>query len=77
MNSSNVDNIKAELMARIEKEMEASGISQGEIARRTGMQRTNVNHIMRRKNIVSIEMLVRIAEAIGLKVEIKIKKLKD
>jgi len=77
MGSKTVEQIKTELLDRIETEMEAFGISQGEIARRTDILRTNVNHIMRRKNTASIEMLVKIAESIGLKVELKIRKLKD
>lgn len=77
MSSDKVDQIKADLLKRIEQEMESSGISQGEIARRTGILRTNINHIMRRKNSPSIELLVKIAESIGLNVELRIKRIKD
>jgi len=77
MTSQTIDRIKADLMERIEKEMEQAGISQGEVARRTGLIRTNVNLLMNKKLPASIEMLVRIAEAVGLTVELKIKRMKD
>lgn len=69
--------IKAALVEKIKEEMERASISQGEIARRTGLLRTNVNLLMNKKNPASIEMLVRIAEAVGLKVEMKIRRIKD
>lgn len=48
----------------------------GEIARRIGSLRHNINKIMRRKNAVSLDFLVKMAESIGLEVEMKIKQLK-
>jgi predicted XRE-type DNA-binding protein len=77
MKQMTVEQIKTELLERIENEMLTAGISQGEVARRTGILRTNVNHIIRRSHATSIETLVEIAESIGLKVELRIKKLKD
>lgn len=77
MTSETTVQIKAALVERIKEEMERASISQGEIARRTGLLRTNVNLLMNKKNPASIEMLVRIAEAVGLKVEMKIRRIKD
>ncbi len=77
MTSQTIERIKSDLMERIEKEMERAGVSQGEVARRTGLLRTNVNLLMNKKLPASIEMLVRIAEAVGLTVELKIKRMKD
>lgn len=66
--------IREELLMAIEKAMEKDQISQGEVARRIGALRNNINKIMRRKSIVSLDFLVKMAESIGLEVEMKIRK---
>lgn len=66
--------LKQELLEAIEKFMEQEKISQGEIARRIGAQRYNVNKVMRGKFPVTLDFLLKMAESIGLDVELKIKK---
>ena len=68
--------LKKELLDAIEKSMEKEGISQGEIARRIGAQRYNVNKVMRGKFTVTVDFLLKMAESIGLEVEMKVKKPK-
>ena len=61
----------------IESTMEKEDISQGEVARRIGAQRYNVNKIMRRKFPVSLDFLIKMAESIGLDVELKVRKARE
>ncbi|MBX3033540.1 MAG: XRE family transcriptional regulator [Bdellovibrionaceae bacterium] len=68
--------LKAELLESIEKLMEHEGISQGEVARRIGAQRYNINKVMRRKFPVTLDFLLKMAESIGLEVEMKVRKSK-
>ena len=75
--SPKVVKLREELLMIIESAMEKEKISQGEIARRIGAQRYNINKIMRRKFPVSIDFLVKMTESIGLDVELKVKKVKD
>jgi len=65
------DQIREKLFQTVEETMEQKGISQGEVARRIGAERPNINKVMRRKNSVSIDFLLKIAESIGLEVELK------
>lgn len=76
-NSETVDRLKEELFSAIERTMEKEGISQGEIARRLGAQRTNINMAMRRKFAVTLDFLVKMANAVGLEVEMKTRKTKE
>lgn len=71
------DRLKKELFAAIEAAMEKDGISQGEVARRIGAQRYNVNKLMRGKTVASLDFLLKIAESIGLDVELRIKRIKN
>jgi predicted XRE-type DNA-binding protein len=68
--------LRQELLTAIEAAMEKDGISQGEIARRIGAQRYNVNKVMRRKLPVTVDFLLKMSESIGLDVEMKIRKPK-
>lgn len=68
--------LKEELLVALEKEMANKNISQGEVARRIGALRRNINQIMGRKKNVTLDFLVKMAESIGLNVEMRIKKLK-
>jgi len=75
-----VDNseIKNKILVAIEKEMERKELSQGEVARMIGLDRRNVNKILRgTERGVSIDQLVRIANGIGLDVDVIIKRSKD
>lgn len=70
--------IKNKILVAIEKEMERKELSQGEVARMIGLDRRNVNKILRgTERGVSIDQLVRIANGIGLDVDVIIKRSKD
>lgn len=70
--------IKDKLTTAILKEMEKKELSQGEVARMIGLDRRNVNKILRgTERGVSIDQLVRIANGIGLDVDVIIKRSKD
>ena len=74
----NAQLIKSKILASIEKEMERKNLSQGEVARMIGLDRRNVNKILRgTERGVSIDQLVRIANGIGLDVDVIIKRSKD
>jgi predicted XRE-type DNA-binding protein len=68
------ERIKYELMVAIERTMKKDEISQGEVARRIGALRYNVNKVMRGKVPVSVDLLLKMAESIGLDVELKFRK---
>ena len=65
------DRIRTKLFNQVQKTMEEEGISQGEVARRIGAERPNINKVMRGKSAVSIDFLLKMAESIGLDVELK------
>ncbi|MCB9061368.1 MAG: XRE family transcriptional regulator [Halobacteriovoraceae bacterium] len=70
--------LKEKLTLAILKEMEKQNLSQGEVARMIGLDRRNVNKILRgTERGVSIDQLVRIANGIGLDVDVIIKRSKD
>ena len=48
------------------------GITQQEIADRTGIKRTNVARIESGKNAPTIEVLVKLAAALGMELEIRL-----
>ncbi|MGE3263245.1 MAG: XRE family transcriptional regulator [Bacteriovoracia bacterium] len=68
------DRLKEQLLTSIEKTMEDANISQGEVARRIGALRRNVNQIMGRKKNASLDYILKMAESIGLDVEMRVKK---
>jgi predicted XRE-type DNA-binding protein len=68
------ERLKEELLTVIEKEMTAKAISQGEVARRIGALRRNVNQILGRKKNASLDYILTMAESIGLDVEMRVKK---
>ncbi|MBX2994088.1 MAG: XRE family transcriptional regulator [Bdellovibrionaceae bacterium] len=68
------DRLKEQLLTSIEKTMEEADISQGEVARRVGVLRRNVNQIMGRKKNASLDYILKMAESIGLDVEMRVKK---
>lgn len=71
------EKIKDDLFTAIEKAMGTENISQAEVARRMGILRYNVNKVMRGKVPVSVDFLLKLAESIGLDVELKVRKIKD
>ena len=68
------ERIKEDLYFLVEKTMEKDGITQAEVARRIGAQRYNINKVMRRRESVSIEFLLKIAECLGLDLELRTKR---
>lgn len=74
MSDTQVPQLKEKLTLAILKDMEKKGLSQGEVARMIGLDRRNVNKILRgTERGVSIDQLVRIANGIGLNIELIIK----
>lgn len=71
------EKLKEQLFSVVEKTMEKDGLTQAEVARRIGARRNNINKVMRRKDAVSLDFLLKIAESIGLDVEMKIKRIKN
>jgi len=72
-----VPELKGRLIEAIEKKMEKEGLSQGEVGRIIGMDRKNVNKTLRgTERGVSINQLIRIANGIGLNIEMIIKNKK-
>lgn len=71
-----VHRLKEELFSIIEKTMEKEGVSQAEIARRIGAQRYNINKVMRGKFPVTLDFLVKMAESLGLEVNLKATKIR-
>ena len=70
LSDTQVPKLKQQLLAQILKEMKISGISQGEIGRRLDLQRTNVNMALKMKTKPKLDQLVRIANCIGLRIEL-------
>jgi transcriptional regulator with XRE-family HTH domain len=68
------ERLKKELFSIVEKTMEKDGITQAEVARRIGARRYNINKVMRGKLVVSVDFLLKIAESLGLDVEMKVRK---
>lgn len=68
------EKLKEQLLLTIEKSMKTADISQGEVARRIGALRRNVNQILGRKKNASLDYILKMAESIGLEVEMKVKK---
>lgn len=75
-NTELAERLKTELLQAIENQMERKEISQGEVARRIGAFRSNVNQVLRGKANASLDFLVKIAESVELEVEMKFKNLK-
>ena len=72
-----VPRLKEQIIEKILAEMEKQGLSQGEVGRLIGMDRKNVNKTLRgTERGVSLNQLIRIANGIGLKVEMIIKRKK-
>jgi predicted XRE-type DNA-binding protein len=78
LSETQVPNIKEKIIAAILKEMAKKSLSQGEVARMIGLDRRNVNKILRgTAGVVSIDQFVRIANGIGLDVDVIIKRSKE
>ena len=67
--------MKRKILARIEKEMDAKGISQAEVGRRTDISRNHINAYFRARNLsLSFDRIFQIAEAVGLEIDIVVRK---
>ncbi len=72
-----VADLKEILKKAICDEMEANELTQGDVARTIGLDRRNVNKILRgTERGVSIDQFIRIANGIGLQVNMVIKRKK-
>ena len=72
-----VPELKEKLVNKILAEMDKQELSQGDVGRLIGMDRKNVNKTLRgTERGVSLNQLIRIANGIGLKVEMIIKRSK-
>lgn len=70
------ERIKDQLLQSVKAEMMAKDISQAEVARRLGALRRNINQLLGEKKSFTLDYLLKIAQAIDLDVEIKVKRLK-
>ena len=67
------DQIKEKLFGQIQKTMTEQELTQGEVAGRMGIARTNLNRVLCGKNGVSLEFLLKMAEHMSLDVELKVR----
>lgn len=67
--------IKKKILAEIEKEMEAKGISQGELGRQLDIARHHVNAYLRGRNLsLSFERIFEMANVVGLEIDVTVKR---
>lgn len=67
------DQIKEKLFGQLQKSIADQELTQGEVATRMGIERTNLNRVLNGKNGVSLEFLLKVAEHIDLDVELKVR----
>jgi transcriptional regulator with XRE-family HTH domain len=70
------DRVRTSLFKVVKQTMAAEGISQGEVARRIGAARPNINKLMTGRDAASIDYLLKIAESLDLDAELNVKKKK-
>ena len=76
--NSQVLELKIKIIKSIENEMTRRSLSQGEVARMIGMDRRNVNKVLLDdEGVTSLNQLVKIANGIGLNVEMILKRKKE
>ncbi|MEZ4744007.1 MAG: helix-turn-helix transcriptional regulator [Bdellovibrionota bacterium] len=67
--------IKTKILNEIEKEMKRLGMSQGELGRRMGVERYNINRYLRSyKTPVSFDRIFEMAETVGLDINVTVKR---
>lgn len=66
------ERVKNQILTSYIKLRKEKGITQQEIAERTGMKRTNVARIESGKNAPTIEVLVKLAAALDMELEIRL-----
>ena len=75
LSETQVPELKDKLTKAILQEMGKQGLSQGEVGRIVGMDRRNVNKTLRgTEKGIALNQLVRIANGIGLRVDLIVKK---
>lgn len=67
------DQIKEKFFHQLLKVIADRKLTQGEVANRMGIDRTNLNRVLNGKNGVSLEFLLKMAEHIDLDVELKVR----
>lgn len=70
------NNLKMRLLSEIKSVMKKEEISQAEVARRIGAKRYNINKVMQKKLPVTLDFLLKMAEGLGLDVQMKVKRRK-
>lgn len=71
-----LERVREDLFQIVEETMKKDGISQAELARRVGAQRTNINKIMTKANPARVDYLLKMIEGLGLDLDIKTKRAK-
>lgn len=66
------ERVKNQILTSYIKLRKEKGITQQEIADRTGMKRTNVSRIESGRNAPTIEVLVKLAAALDMELEIRL-----
>ena len=67
------DQIKEKFFGQLQKSIADQKLTQGEVATRMGIERTNLNRVLNGKNGVSLEFLLKMAEHIDMDVELKVR----
>lgn len=77
LSDTQVPELKGDLTGKILKEMRRQELSQADVGKLVGMDRPNVNKTLRgTERGISLDQLVRIANGIGLKIKLVVKKIK-
>lgn len=77
LSDTQVPEFKEKLNGEILKEMKRRGLSQGAVGRMIGMDRKNVNKTLRgTQKYISLSQLIRIANGIGLNLNLTVKRKK-
>lgn len=67
-------NAKKEIASMFAECRKSQGITQNELAKMTGVSRTNITRFENGTYNPSVDMMVKIAMALGMKLDIKLKK---
>lgn len=72
-----VPELKQKLTDEINKEIEKQNLSQSQVGELAGMSRVNVNKLLRgTEKSVALNQLVKVANSLGIKIELIFKKTK-
>lgn len=72
-----VPELKQKLTDEINKEIEKQNLSQSQVGELAGMSRVNVNKLLRgTEKSVALNQLVKVANALGIKIELIFKRTK-